>query len=120
MQYETAAGLYRAALEHLYGSGAQRQLDDIGIGDDVELHQQIRKLDIACRLVDDNAHRPFRRVCTNIDQSTGKSLVPHPRHRDQHLAVEISTPRRPWGGTCPYTLPSSLHSSNHNLTLLKL
>src|SRR5258708_25804901 len=105
MQYEAAARLYRAAFEHLHGSRAQRQLDDIVIGDDVELHQQIRKPDVACRLVDHNAHRSIRRVCTNIDQSTVKSLVPHARHRDQHLAVEISTPRRPWGGTCPYTLP---------------
>ena len=88
---------------------AMEELRETLLGDHVELHQQIRKFDVACRLVDDNAHCPFRRMCTNIDQSAGKSLVPHARHRDQHLAVEISTPRRPCGGTCPYTLPCCLH-----------
>src|SRR5262249_5476961 len=93
VQDKPAAGFHRPALEHLDGAGAYRQLDDIAVGEYIELHQQVRKLDVAGRLVDDDAHGSFRRMCANIDQRTGKPLVLHGWHRNQHLAVKISAPR---------------------------
>ena len=42
-------------------------------------------------MVDDNSHCPFRRVRANVNERTGKALVHHRRHGDQHLAVEITS-----------------------------
>jgi hypothetical protein len=91
VQDETAAGFDRTTLEHLDAAGARRQLDQVRPADDFELHQQIRKAHIECRMVHDDAHRAFRGVRTHVNDATGKSLVTHGRHGDQHLAIEIAT-----------------------------
>ena len=59
MQHEAAAGIDRSALQHLHALGVFRQLDLIRFVDDVELHQQFRKIDAAGRTIDDDAHRAF-------------------------------------------------------------
>src|SRR5262249_59552510 len=56
MQNESALRLDRSALKHLDGTGAPRQLDTLVGGNDVELDQQVRKIDVRRRLVDDDAH----------------------------------------------------------------
>ena len=47
VQHEAALGLDRAALEHLHVAGARGSSDQLGRRDDVELHQQIGKADVA-------------------------------------------------------------------------
>ena len=74
-------------------SGLRRQLDPLGRRDHVELHQQIGKLDVGRRLVDDDAHGAFGRMRADIDHAARETLVAHRRHRDQHLAVEIAARR---------------------------
>ena len=46
------------------------------------------KLILRRRLIDDDAHRAFRRMGAHVDQRAGKPLVAHGRHRDQHLPVQ--------------------------------
>ena len=77
MEHEAAAGLDRTALEHLHRAGATRQLDEIGVLDHFELHQQIGKIDVRGRLIDDDAHRPFRRMGADVDQRSRETLVAH-------------------------------------------
>ena len=90
MQHEAAAGLDRPALQHFHGLGGFRQLDLVGLLDDVELHQQFGKVDAAGGPVDDDAHRAFGRMRADIDHRAREPLVFHHRHRDQQLAVEIA------------------------------
>ena len=67
MQHEAAAGFDRAAAQHLHALGIFRQLDLIGLLDDVELHQQFREIDAAGRTIDDDAHRAFGRMRAEIN-----------------------------------------------------
>ena len=90
MQHEAAAGIDRAALQHLHGLGIFRQLDLVGVLDDVELHQQPREIDAAGRAVDDDAHRAFGRMRAHIDHRTLEARIAHDGHRDQQLAVQIA------------------------------
>ena len=73
VQHEAAPGLHRAALEHLDVAGARRQLDALGRRDDFELHQQVGKVDVAGRLVDDDAHGAFGGMRADIDHARAKS-----------------------------------------------
>jgi hypothetical protein len=90
MQHEAAAGIDRAALQHLHGLGVFRQLDLVGLLDDVELHQQSRKIDAAGRPVDDDAHRPFRRMRAHINDGALEARIAHDRHGDQQPAVQVA------------------------------
>jgi hypothetical protein len=94
MQHEAAAGLDRAALQHLHGLGVFRQLDLLGLLDDVELHQQFRKIDGAGGMVDNDAHGAFGGMRADVNHRTRKARVSHHRHGDQQLAVEIAAIRR--------------------------
>ena len=94
MQHEAAAGLDRAAFQHLHGHGVFRQLDLIRLLDDVELHQQFGKVDTARRAVDDDAHGAFGGMRAEIDHRTLEARISHHRHRDQQLTVEIAAPGR--------------------------
>ena len=40
-------------------------------------------------LVDDQPHRPFRRMGANIDHRARKTLVGHARHGEQKLTIKI-------------------------------
>src|SRR5258705_210808 len=77
MQHEAAAGLDRAAFQHLHGLGVLRQLDLIGLLDDVELHQQFGKVDTAGPAVDDDAHGAFGVMRAELDH-----LALEARHLD--------------------------------------
>ena len=90
MQYEAASGIHRAALHHLHGLGMLRQLDLVGLFDDVELHQQFREVDAARRPVDDDAHRAFRGMRTHVDDGTLETGIAHDRHGDQDATIEIA------------------------------
>jgi hypothetical protein len=90
MQHEAAAGIDRAALQHLHGLGVFRQLDLVGLLDDVELHQQAGKIDAAGRAVDDDAHRAFRGMRAHIDDRAFEARIAHDGHGDQDLPVEIA------------------------------
>src|ERR1700735_829333 len=90
MQYEATTGLDRAALEHLQGLGVLRQLDLVGLLDDVELDQQAGKIDAARRTVNDDSHGAFRRMRAEINHGTFEARVTHDGHGDQQLAIEIA------------------------------
>ncbi len=94
MQHEAAAGIDRAALLHLHGLGVFRQLDLVGLLDDVELYQQAGKIDAAGRAVDDDAHRPFRGMRAHVDDGALEARIAHHRHGDQQLAVQVTVARR--------------------------
>ena len=94
MQHEAAAGIDRAALQHLHALGVFRQLDLVGLLDDVELHQQAGKIDAAGRTVDDDAHRPFRRMRAHVDDGALEARIAHDRHGNQQLAVQIAVTGR--------------------------
>src|SRR5262249_60815380 len=53
MQHEAALGIDRAALEHLHGVRAPRQLDKVRRGGHFGLHEQGGKADVRRRLIDD-------------------------------------------------------------------
>ena len=74
--------------------GGFRQLDLVGLLDDVELHQQFRKIDAAGRAIDDDAHGAFGRMRADIDHRAREARIVHHRHGDQHLAVEIAVAGR--------------------------
>jgi hypothetical protein len=86
----SAAGLDRPALENFDAIGVRRKLNLLGVADHVKLHQEIAEIDVRRRLVDDDAHGAFGGMCAHIDDAAGKPLIPHGRHRDQHLSVEIA------------------------------
>src|SRR5262249_56017766 len=69
----------------------RRQLDEIRGRNDLELNQEIREIDVCRRLVDDDAHRAFRGMRANVDHAAAEAFVPHRRHGDQHLSVEITS-----------------------------
>ena len=56
--------------------------------DHIELNEKLGKFDAARELIDDDAHRPFLRMRTDVDDGSGKARVGHGGHRDQHLPVE--------------------------------
>ncbi|MGY3424827.1 hypothetical protein ACVWZW_005302 [Bradyrhizobium sp. F1.13.4] len=58
--------------------------------DDAELLQQLREIDAAGRVVDDDAHRTFGGVGAEINHRTLEALVAHYRHGDQQLAVQVA------------------------------
>jgi hypothetical protein len=91
MQNEAALGFDRSPAHHFYAAGARRQPDDVGRGNDVQLHQKVGEIDVRRWMIDDNAHRPFRRMRADVNERAGKALVHHRRHGDQHLAVEIAS-----------------------------
>jgi hypothetical protein len=107
MQHEAAAGLDRAALQHLHGFGVFRQLDLVGLLDDVELHQQFGKVDAAGRAIDDDAHGAFGGMGAEIDHRTLEARVSHHRHRDQQLAVEITATSRIVARACRFAANGS-------------
>ena len=90
VQHEAALGLDRPAAHDLHDAGAGRQSDDIGCRNHVELHQQIGKVDVGRRMVDDNTHRALGGMGADVDERAGETFVHHRRHGDQHLAVEIT------------------------------
>ena len=45
------------------------------------------------RLVDDDSHRAFGRMCADINHAPRKAIIAHGRHRNQHLPVQISALR---------------------------
>src|ERR1041385_1122743 len=94
MQDEAAPGFDWAALEHFHVLSAARKLDALGSGDHFELHEKVGKFYILCRLIDDDTHRTFGRMRTDIDHRARETLVAHGRHCDQHLPVEIAPPGR--------------------------
>ena len=94
MQHEAAAGIDRAALEHLHRLRVLRHLDLVRALDNVELHQKLRKVDAPCGVVDDDAHRAFGGMRAHVDDRTLEARIAHHRHGDQHLAVEIALVRR--------------------------
>jgi hypothetical protein len=94
MQHEAAAGIDRATSQHLHGFGVFRQLDLVGLLDDVELNQQFGEVDAAGRAIDDDAHGAFGRMRAKVDHRTLEARVAHHRHRDQQLSVEIAAIRR--------------------------
>ena len=98
VQHEAAPGFHRTALEHLHRAGVVRQFDALGRRNDFELHQQIGKIDVGRRLVDDDAHGAFGRMRAHVDHRTREALVAHRRHGDEHLPVEIAARRRLAGG----------------------
>ncbi len=97
MQHEAAAGLHRASLEDLQRLGSFGQLDLVGLLDDVELHQQPRKIDAAGRAINDNAHRALGGVGAEVNHRTLKARIAHHRHGNQQLAIEIAMVVRPDG-----------------------
>ncbi len=90
VQHKAALGLNRTTAHDFHDAGARRQPDHIRGRDDIKFHQQIREVDIRRRMIDDDAHRTFGRMCADINERTGKSIVQHRRHGDQHLAVQIA------------------------------
>src|SRR5271168_1992073 len=90
MQHEAAASFDRPSLEYLQGFGIFRQLDLVGLLDDVELHQKTGKIDAARRAVDDDAHGAFGRVRAEINHRTLEARVAHDGHGNQQLAIEIT------------------------------
>src|SRR5579862_899719 len=95
MQYKSAFALHRPAAHHLHYAGSTRQLDHVGSRYHVELYQQIRKFDVRRRMIDDDAHGALGRMRAHIDDRTGKTVVHHRRHGDQHLAVEKASALTP-------------------------
>ena len=90
VQHEAAFGFNRTAHEHLDRAGARRQFDQIGGRQHLELHEQVGKVDIGRRLIDDDAHRAFGRMRAHIDHGARETLVLHGRRRDQHLTIQIA------------------------------
>ena len=90
VQHEAALGLDRSAAHDFHRAGARRQLDHVGLGYDIELHQQVGKVDVRRRVIDDDAHRAFGRMRADINQRAREAFVAHRRHGDEHLAVEIA------------------------------
>ena len=88
VQHEAALGLDRAALQHGDFASLGRQLDLLGLGDHVELHQQVGEADVRGGLVDDDAHRALGRMRAHVDQAFRETLVLHAGRRNQHLPVE--------------------------------
>src|SRR6185437_7631109 len=93
MQHEAASGFHRTAFEDLNVLRPHRQFDALGRRDHLELHQQIGELDVAGRMVDDDAHGALARMRADVDHRARKPLVVHRRHRDQHLTIEIAARR---------------------------
>ena len=78
----------RAAAHDFHDAGSRRQPDQVRRRNDIQLHQEVGKIDIRCGVIDDDAHRAFGRVRANINHRTRKPIVKHCRHGNQHLAVE--------------------------------
>jgi hypothetical protein len=76
VQHEAAFGLDRSAAHDLHDAGARRQLDHVGCRNHVELHQQIGKIDVRRRMVDDDAHGALGGMRADIDQRTRRSARP--------------------------------------------
>lgn len=91
MQDEATTGFDGPALEHFHVFGAIRKLDTLGRRDHFELHQEVGKFDILCRLIDDDAHRTFGRMRTDIDYGACETLITHGWHCDQHLPIKITS-----------------------------
>jgi hypothetical protein len=94
MQHEAAAGIDRAALQHLHALGVFRQLDLVGLGDDLELHQELRKVDAARRPVHHDTHGAVGGMRAHIDHRSLEARIAHHGHRNQELAIEIAALRR--------------------------
>src|SRR6476646_7481282 len=75
------------ALQHGDVAGARRKLNLLGLGNDVEFYQKVRKVDVRGGLVDDDAHRALRRVSAHVDQATRETLILHAGRCDQHLPI---------------------------------
>ena len=88
VQDESPPPLHGSSHQHRHVADALAQADRIGLGRHIELHQQVRHADVGGRLVDDDPHRPIRRMGTDVDHRAREALVGHPRHRDQELAIE--------------------------------
>ena len=56
----------------------------------VELHQEIREVEVGGRTVQHDAHRPFRRMGADIDHGPGEPVVRHAGHGNQELVGEIN------------------------------
>jgi hypothetical protein len=90
VEHEAAACLDRAAHQHLHPVDVLRQADTVGLGNDLELHQEIGHAEIGRRLVDHDPHRAFGRMGADIDHRAREALVAHPRHGEKELPVEIA------------------------------
>ena len=73
MQDEAAARLTGPPFSTFIDSTSAGQLDALGFGDDVELHEEIRKIDGAGGLVDDDAHGAFRGMGADIDHASARN-----------------------------------------------
>jgi hypothetical protein len=96
VQHEPALRLNRAALEDFDRAGPPRQLDALGRRDHVELDQQVGKVDVRRRLIDDDTHGSFGGMGAHINQRAGEAFITHAGHGDQHLAIEEAAPAF-WG-----------------------
>jgi hypothetical protein len=116
VEHEAALGIDRSAHQHRHVTDALAKADRIGLAGDVELDQEIRHAQIRDRLVDDDAHRPVRRVRAEIDHRAREALVADPRHSHEELAVEIGRVfERGIGrlhGTMLLRWPSLIHKAN--------
>jgi hypothetical protein len=67
--------------------------DRLRFADDVELHQQPRKLDLVGALVDDDAHRAVLAVGAHVDDRARERAVAQAGHGDEELTL-IALPGR--------------------------
>src|SRR5262249_53551352 len=94
VQHEASAGLDRPAAQHLHALGVFRQLDLLGLVDDVELYQELGKIDAARRAIDHDAHGAVGGMRAHIDHRALEARIAHHGHGDQQLAIEIAAAGR--------------------------
>src|SRR5690606_34329721 len=93
VQDEAAAAIDRAAMAHDDLAGAGRQADGLLLVKDAELDQKVGEEKLL-GLIDDEAHRPLLAMGADIDDGTRETLVPHARHGDEELVVEVAGAHR--------------------------
>jgi hypothetical protein len=94
VEHETACRLDRAAHEHGHPAELIGQVNPLDLGDDFELDQEIGHGHVGGWPIENNAHRPFRRVGANINDRPSKAFIRHAGHGDEKLPVEV-------GGSIP-------------------